>query len=87
MLYLWLCCVGSCDDHRLMELLGQVNSADNISRDAEEILLDVVNSFIENVTVGAAHLALHRNSTVIAPEDVLLYLGTLLISLYLLLSS
>ena len=63
--------------NRLLELLSQVNGADNLSRGVEEILFDVVNNFIENVTVGAAHLALHRDSTVIDPQDVLLYLSTL----------
>ena len=60
-----------------MELLGQVNSADNLSQGAENLLHTLIDSFVENVTIGAAHLAMHRGSTAIKPEDVLLYLGLL----------
>ena len=60
-----------------MELLGQVNSADNLSQGAENLLQTLIDSFVENVTIGAAHLAMHRGSTAIKPEDVLLYLGLL----------
>jgi len=65
---------------KLKDLLIQVSGADSLSRGVEEILFDVVNNFIENVTVGAAHLAPHRvpagSGTIasITPDDVLLYL-------------
>lgn len=60
---------------RLLELLGQVNSADNLSLGAENVLHVLIDTFVENVTIGAAHLAAHRGSNAIKPEDVLLYLG------------
>jgi histone H3/H4 len=59
---------------RLLDLLQQVSAADRLDTEATELLLDLADDFVENVTLGASQLAKHRGSSVLEAADVLLYL-------------
>lgn len=59
---------------RLHELVAQSSAAERVDADAEEILLDFVEDFVETAAVGAARLAKHRKGTTLEPADLLLFL-------------
>ena len=59
---------------RLQKLLHEVAPNEQLSPEVEDLLLELVDDFIESTTTFAAKLAAHRGSNVLDASDVKLHL-------------
>ena len=61
----------------LQELAQQVDPRVKLEPQAEQVLQDVADDFVENVAAFACELALHRGGTTLEAKDIQLALGAL----------
>lgn len=59
---------------RLHELVEEVDKTQTLDEDAEELLMQLADDFIENVVTASCHLAKHRKSSTLELKDVQLHL-------------
>ncbi|KAJ9058295.1 Transcription initiation factor TFIID subunit 12 [Entomophthora muscae] len=59
---------------RLQELVTKIDPSERLDPEAEEILLEIADEFIESVTQSACRLAKHRKSQTLDVKDVQLHL-------------
>ncbi|KAL1530082.1 hypothetical protein AB1Y20_001004 [Prymnesium parvum] len=59
---------------RLQELTSQIDPTIDLDREAQAILQDVADDFVENVASFACELAKHRESTTLEAKDIQLAL-------------
>jgi len=72
---------------KLQELLSQIDSAERLDPEIEDLLVDIAEDFVENVTTFACQLAKHRKSDTLEVKDMQLHLGTFVLARVILLSS
>eukprot|EP00281_Chroomonas_sp_CCMP1168_P028311 CAMPEP_0206248448 /NCGR_PEP_ID=MMETSP0047_2-20121206/20377_1 /ASSEMBLY_ACC=CAM_ASM_000192 /TAXON_ID=195065 /ORGANISM="Chroomonas mesostigmatica_cf, Strain CCMP1168" /LENGTH=153 /DNA_ID=CAMNT_0053674097 /DNA_START=33 /DNA_END=491 /DNA_ORIENTATION=+ len=59
---------------KIAELVEQVSPGDKVDPEVEEVLLEIAEDFVENVTNFACLLAKHRNSSTLEVQDLRLHL-------------
>ena len=60
---------------RLQELARTIDPKLNLEPDAEKVVQDVLDDFVENLASFACELAVHRSSTTLEARDIQLALG------------
>ena len=65
---------------RLQELARTIDPKLNLEPDAEKVVQDVLDDFVENLASFACELAVHRSSTTLEARDIQLALGTFIFS-------
>jgi len=61
---------------RLQELVREVDPAEQLDEEVEELLLQLADDFVENAVNAACLFAKHRRANTIDVKDVQLHLGT-----------
>nr|CAB3266789.1 transcription initiation factor TFIID subunit 12-like [Phallusia mammillata] len=59
---------------RLHELVKEVDPTEQLDEDAEEMLMQITDDFIENVVAASCELARHRKSNTLEAKDIKLHL-------------
>eukprot|EP00727_Mastigamoeba_balamuthi_P002191 m51a1_g1197 putative transcription initiation factor tfiid subunit 12 (182) ;mRNA; f:445498-446320 len=59
---------------RLMEIVAQMGPAEKLDVEAEELIMEMADDFVESVVIGACAMAKHRGSTTLESRDIQLYL-------------
>ncbi|XP_078486244.1 uncharacterized protein LOC144744809 [Ciona intestinalis] len=59
---------------RLQELIREIDPAEQLDEDVEEMLMQITDDFIENVVSASCELAKHRNSNTLEVKDLKLHL-------------
>jgi transcription initiation factor TFIID subunit 12 len=62
------------DKRRITDLLKEVDPLEQLDDDAEELLLQIADDFIDNVVTASCQMARHRKSSTVEVKDVQLHL-------------
>jgi len=62
------------DRHRLEDLVREIDPLEQLDEDVEEVLLQLVDDFIDSVVMSSCQLAKHRRSTTVEAKDVQFHL-------------
>jgi transcription initiation factor TFIID subunit 12 len=62
---------------KLQDLLNQITQNAKLDTDVEELLVEIAEDFVEDVTKYACKLAKHRNANALEAKDLQLHLSTL----------
>jgi len=62
------------DKRRISDLLKEVDPLEQLDEDAEELLMQIADDFIDNVVTASCQLARHRKSSTVEVKDVQLHL-------------
>lgn len=60
---------------KLRELLASIDDGDRLTDEAEELMQDIADDFLQSVTTGACQLAKHRKSERLEVRDIAFHLG------------
>jgi transcription initiation factor TFIID subunit 12 len=62
------------DKRRITDLLKEVDPLEQLDDDAEELLMQIADDFIDNVVTASCQMARHRKSSTVEVKDVQLHL-------------